>query len=224
MAEWVIERLRREHQRADFSCGKELLDTFLHTLVSQYERRRLGRTFVATLEGDTRVAGYYTLAAGSIDVSSLPEPERKKYPKHPLPTVHIGRLAVDQSHRGKRLGETLLFHALNTALEVSAKLGTFAVDVFAVDEEAQKILREVRFSLRCERSASSVPADEDRRGNVRSVDVTSGFRGGVFETARLARLGDAAEKAIRLVHGEVAPGQVRAVKPDVGGVHRRAPR
>jgi GNAT superfamily N-acetyltransferase len=145
VAEWVIERLKREHQRADFSCGKESLDTFIRTLVTQYERRRLGRTFVATLEGETRVAGYYTLAAGSIDVSRLPESERKKYPKHPLPTVHIGRLAVDQSHRGKRVGETLLFHSLHTALEVSAKLGTFAVDVIALDEEAGRFYEKYGF-------------------------------------------------------------------------------
>src|SRR5438876_4117406 len=99
MAEWTIEPLQRQHDRKEFSCGKQPLDAFLRTLVSQYEKRRLGRTFVATDPGQVRVAGYYTLAAGSFDVSCLPEAERKKLPKLPVPTVHLGKLAVDLAFR-----------------------------------------------------------------------------------------------------------------------------
>src|SRR5947207_7435018 len=82
------------------------------------------------------MAGYYTLAAGSFDLGCLPEAARKKLPRHPLPTIHLGRLAVDQQFHGKRLGETLLFHALQTALDLSEKLGAHAVDVWAIDDEA----------------------------------------------------------------------------------------
>jgi ribosomal protein S18 acetylase RimI-like enzyme len=137
MAEWVIEGLNPTHERAQFSSGQPLLDTFLRTLVSQYEKRRLGRTFVATRAGQVRVAGYYTLAAGSFDVSCLAPAARKRLPKHPVPTIHLGRLAVDQAFHGQRLGETLLFHALAAGLALSEKLGAFAVDVWAVDEKAQ---------------------------------------------------------------------------------------
>jgi GNAT superfamily N-acetyltransferase len=137
MAEWTVEHLRSAHERAEFSCGHPPLDTFLRSLAAQYEKRRLGRTYVATEPGQVRVAGYYTLAAGSCDVDCLPEAVRKKLPRHPLPTVHLGRLAVDLAFRGKRLGETLLFHALRTALELSEKLGTFAIDVWAIDDTAR---------------------------------------------------------------------------------------
>jgi GNAT superfamily N-acetyltransferase len=137
MAEWVIEPLRPTLERASFTCGKPPLDTFLRALVSQYEKRRLGRTYVAAPAGQDRVAGYYTLAAGAFDPGCLPEAERKKLPGHPVPVVHLGRLAVDQASRGQRLGETLLFHALRTALEVAARLGAHAVDVRAIDEEAR---------------------------------------------------------------------------------------
>jgi GNAT superfamily N-acetyltransferase len=147
MAEWTIERLQAAHDRAGFSSGKPLLDTFLRTLVSQYEKRRLGRTFVATEPGQLHVAGYYTLAAGAFDVSCLPEAARKKLPKHPIPTVHLGRLAVDQTFRGQRLGETLLFHALRAALELSEKLGAFAIDVWALDEEARTFYQKYGFLL-----------------------------------------------------------------------------
>jgi ribosomal protein S18 acetylase RimI-like enzyme len=147
MAEWIIQRLRPTHARADFSSGQRVLDTFLHTLVSQYEKRRLGRTFVATQPDETRVAGYYTLAAGAFDMSCLPPAVRKKLPQHPVPTVHIGRLAVDQAYRRQRLGETLLFHALRAALELSEKLGAFAVDVWAIDDTARAFYRKYGFLL-----------------------------------------------------------------------------
>jgi hypothetical protein len=76
-SEWTIERLSKEHDRAAFSCGQPTLDGLLRTLVSQYEKRRLGRTFVATEPGQERVAGYYTLAAGSFDASCLPAALRR---------------------------------------------------------------------------------------------------------------------------------------------------
>jgi GNAT superfamily N-acetyltransferase len=145
MAEWVIERLGPAHERSAFSCGKPPLDVFLCSLASQYEKRRLGRTFVAREAGQARVAGYYTLAAGSFDVSCLPEAVRKKLPAHPIPTVHLGRLAVDLAFRGQRLGETLLFHALHRALELSEKVGAFAVDLWAIDEEARAFYQKYGF-------------------------------------------------------------------------------
>jgi GNAT superfamily N-acetyltransferase len=145
MAEWVIERLGRHHNRSQFSCGKTPLDTFLRSLVSQYEKRHLGRTYVALVSGQTRVAGYYTLSAGSFDVSCLAEEVRSKLPAHPLPTVHLGRLAVDLEFRGQRLGETLLFHALSLAVELSKKLGAFAMDLWAIDEEAMRFYQKYGF-------------------------------------------------------------------------------
>jgi ribosomal protein S18 acetylase RimI-like enzyme len=137
MADWNLERLSNHHERETFCCGNVSLDVFLKTLAGQYEKRRLGKTFVAVRAGEDVVRGYYTSAAGSLDLSALPEKVRKKLPKHPLPTVHLGRLAVDQHHRGQRLGETLLFHFLRSALAVTNTIGVFAVDVQATDDKAR---------------------------------------------------------------------------------------
>jgi GNAT superfamily N-acetyltransferase len=136
MAEWIIERLNKAHERDSFCCGKESLDTFLHTLVSQYEKKRVGRTFVATAPDEKKVLGYYTAAAGAFSLDALPESSRKGLPKHPIPTIHLGRLAVDRSCQGQGLGEILLFHFLQKALQVAEDLGVFAVDVWAMEEQA----------------------------------------------------------------------------------------
>jgi GNAT superfamily N-acetyltransferase len=137
MADWVIEPLSHHHDKAAFSCGNASLDAFLKDLAGQYDKRRLGKTFVAVRQGERLVCGYYTSAAGSLDLSALPEKQRKKFPKHPLPTVHLGRLAVDQSHQGQRLGETLLFHFLRSALDAADTMGVYAVDVRATDDKAR---------------------------------------------------------------------------------------
>ncbi|HWG41448.1 MAG TPA: GNAT family N-acetyltransferase [Gemmataceae bacterium] len=137
MADWTIERLNSHHEREAFCCGNASLDVFLKTLAGQYEKRRLGQTFVAVRAGENAVCGYYTSAAGSLDLNALPEKQKKRLPKHPLPAVHLGRLAVNQCHQGRRLGETLLFHFLHTALDAAKSMGVYAVDVLATDDKAR---------------------------------------------------------------------------------------
>ena len=39
--------------------------------------------------------GFYTQSMAEVDFSSFPEAIQKKLPKHPVPAVRIGRLAVD---------------------------------------------------------------------------------------------------------------------------------
>jgi GNAT superfamily N-acetyltransferase len=136
--EYRIERLNRvKHVRGNFSCGKPALDDFLKSLVGQYEKRRLGKTFVLLGPTENLVLGYYTLASGSIPFEHLPPKVAKKLPKHPVPVVLLARLAIDQSVRGKGMGRALLTDALERIVELSKSLGIFAVEVDATDKEAQ---------------------------------------------------------------------------------------
>ncbi len=52
---------------------------------------------------------------------------------------------MDRTFRGKRLGETLLFHALRNALTASETVGAFAVDVWAIDDEARAFYEKYGF-------------------------------------------------------------------------------
>lgn len=136
MAEWAIEPFAKDHERSNFACGRSTLDDFIRARVSQYEKRRLGKTFVAVGPGDKRVIGYYTLAAGAVAFEKLPEDASRKLPKHPVPVVLLARLAVDQSAQGKGLGEVLLLDALQRSLNLSTGLGVHAVEVDAIDDAA----------------------------------------------------------------------------------------
>ncbi len=145
VAEWRIELLRASDERGEFSCGKASLDGFLRLRASQYEKRRLGRTYVALFPGTTTVAGYYTLAAGAIAVANLPPESAKRLPKHPVPVILLGRLAVDLKARGQGLGKALLRDALRRSLELSEQLGLFAVEVLAIDTEAREFYAKYGF-------------------------------------------------------------------------------
>ena len=94
MAEWSVERLDRTHERREFTCGKGPLDNFLRTLVNQYEKRRLGRTYVVVRPGEKRILGYYTLASGAVSFENLPQRATKKLPRHPVPVILLARLAL----------------------------------------------------------------------------------------------------------------------------------
>jgi GNAT superfamily N-acetyltransferase len=136
VGEWRIERLDR-HVRERFDCGKPSLNDFLRALVSQYEKRNLGRTYVAAEGEDGRVLGYYTLASGAVEAESLPTNLAKKLPRHAVRVVLLARLAVDQSVHGRGLGGLLLRDALNRSLDLSERLGIHAVVVDALDSEAK---------------------------------------------------------------------------------------
>jgi GNAT superfamily N-acetyltransferase len=137
VGDWRIERLDRGHVREGFDCGKPSLNDFLRALGSQYEKRSLGRTYVAFQGEDRRVLGYYTLASGAIEAESLPANQAKKLPRHSVPVVLLARLAVDQICHGRGLGGFLLRDAMTRSLDLSEKLGIHAVVVDALDAEAK---------------------------------------------------------------------------------------
>jgi predicted N-acetyltransferase YhbS len=145
MDDWRIGRLDRTHIRDQFDCGKPPHDDFVRTLVSQYEKRNLGRTFVAVRAADRRVLGYYTIASGSVTFDAVPPESAKKLPRHPVPVVLIARLAVDRSAQGQRLGEKLLLDALARSWELSDRLGIYAVVVDAIDSAAKSFYQKYQF-------------------------------------------------------------------------------
>jgi GNAT superfamily N-acetyltransferase len=145
VAEWLIEPLGRLHQREQFACGQPALDDFLRTLVSQYEKRRLGKTYVAVRPSEALVLGYYTLASGAVSFAHLPKSAAKKLPKHPVPVALLARLAVDRSMQGKGLGAALLVDALRRVLDLAKQLGIHAVEVDAIDETARAFYEKFGF-------------------------------------------------------------------------------
>ena len=137
---FIIERLGPAHDRAGFSCGVEALDRYFRNQVTQDIRRRATACYV-TVEGPgAAVAGYYTLAAAGIPLAELPSELVKRLPRYPsVPVARLGRLAVDQAYRGRKLGSALLWDAIERSLR--SEVAVFALVVDAKDDVAEAFYR-----------------------------------------------------------------------------------
>ena len=91
------------------------------------------------------VLGFYTLSALSIDVSSLPEIQARRLPRHPLPAALLGRLAVGRSAQGEGLGRMLLADAVQRTLAASEQVAIHALVVDAKNESARRFYHDYGF-------------------------------------------------------------------------------
>ena len=124
------------HDVADFACGEESLDRWLHRYAGQGERRDATRTFVATDDKCT-VRGYYTLVAGQLEHAEATQAVSKGLSRHfPIPVAILARLAVDERSQGQGLGASLLNDAFERICRAAQEVAVRAVVVHAFDETA----------------------------------------------------------------------------------------
>ena len=138
-APFQLAPLDAAHDRTTFNSRSEPLNRYLREQVTQDVRRRVAACFVALADGQ-RIAGYYTLASASLLLADLPSSTGKKLPRYPtVPTVRMGRLAVDEAFKGKGLGAALLADALARAAR--SEIAAYALMVDAKDEAAAAFYR-----------------------------------------------------------------------------------
>jgi GNAT superfamily N-acetyltransferase len=144
---YLTVHLQSTHIKENFSCGKGSLDDYLKKQASQDIKRKLAACFVLLGNGDAIINGYYTLSNDSVPAAQLPEAIRIKMPRSyaALPTTLLGRLAVDRKVRGQGLGELLLFDALRRAYDISEEMGSMAVVVDPLDDDAVTFYKKFRF-------------------------------------------------------------------------------
>jgi GNAT superfamily N-acetyltransferase len=141
--------LRSMHVRDSFDCGNSLLNGYLHRQAGQDVKRRITACFVMADDNQV-VKGYYTLSSAGIHRDKLPREIIKKLPGSygDLPVTLLGRLAVDNTHRGKGLGGMLLIDALRRAHYTSVNhVASMAVVVDPIDEDAVRFYQKYGFIL-----------------------------------------------------------------------------
>jgi GNAT superfamily N-acetyltransferase len=132
-----IEVLNRSHRSllADFQNQQASLVEYLKRYALRHgEKDLLARTYVALDEGvTTKLAGYFTLAASSVERSSVARlPALEKLPRFPIPAVLLARLAVDSRVQGQGLGRYLFEEALGLTLQL-AQTGPVGFRVLVTD-------------------------------------------------------------------------------------------
>jgi ribosomal protein S18 acetylase RimI-like enzyme len=134
---YLIRPLDADINTADFQCGTEPLNEYIRRYASQDVRKNVSRVFIATPENDSKkLAGFFTLSAGSVGCSSLPTSLARKLPRYPVPVALIGRLAVDNESQGKGLGSILLANACQKVSQASSVLAVVGIIVEAKDDKS----------------------------------------------------------------------------------------
>jgi len=163
-----IEKLAKEHDVAAFDCGKPALNDWLRRFALTNQQADSARTYVIHRGG--RVAGYYSLSAGSVRREESPARVAKGLAKHPIGVILLARLAVDLTERGAGLGKALLVDALMRSLGAGDAVGARAILVHAIDDEATAFYRRFGFEPSPLDPRQLMLLMKDLRATVRSVE------------------------------------------------------
>lgn len=137
--------LAKRHDRSDFDCGVEPLNTYLQRQAGQEQRKRVAFSFVMTDEGQNEVLGFYTLSSSAVQLTDIPDDLRIKLPHYPfMPVTLLGRLALDRRCRGKGYGRFLLIDALARACRTDS-VASIAVVTDPKDESARLFYEQFGF-------------------------------------------------------------------------------
>lgn len=139
----VIEKLRADHQVADFDCGQEELNRFLSRFALTNQQAGAAQTYVAV--SDKGVVGYYSLAVGEIAYDDAPNRLGKGLARHPIPIMLLARLAVSTTWQGRGLGSGMLKDAMRRTLQAADIAGIRAFAVHAQDETARNFYEHFGF-------------------------------------------------------------------------------
>ena len=119
----LILPLDESHDRNAFDCGDPDLNRWFAQLARQHKGKGISSTFVAVAgAGSVQVLGYYAISIAELINAELPEKHVKRLPRK-VPVFRLGRLAVDQAHKGKRLGEFMLFDAIERIKRIAVEVG-----------------------------------------------------------------------------------------------------
>jgi GNAT superfamily N-acetyltransferase len=127
--------IRGDDDTADFDSGEPNLDAYLRTRALSNHLQGASRCFVTCR--DRRVAGYYALAAASVQRRDAPGKVRRNMPD-PVPVILLSRLAVDEKHQGLGLGKHLLRDAIARCVQVADIVGVRAILVHALHDDARR--------------------------------------------------------------------------------------
>jgi GNAT superfamily N-acetyltransferase len=137
--------LAQAHDCSEFDCGESILNEWLKQRAFANQVTGASRTFVVVGERN-QVLDYYALAVGAVVHAGATGAVRRNMPD-PIPVMVLGRLAVDLSCQGKKLGTAMLKDAVLRTIAVSENAGVRALLVHALNEPARQFYLQRGFSV-----------------------------------------------------------------------------
>jgi GNAT superfamily N-acetyltransferase len=134
---WHEEPIATHHNRKTFDCGEPALNEYLQRYARQNHESGGAKTFVAVADdAPLKVLGYYSLSPASLDYAKTPALVRRGLGRYDVPIFRLGRLAVDKTLQGQKLGSRLLFCALERCFLVAQEVGGVALLIDAKHAKA----------------------------------------------------------------------------------------
>ena len=126
-----VEPFRPTQDVESFDCDDRDLNEFLtKDQVSRYEAEGLGSTYLVYLQSEGRLVAYFTVCTDTLRVEYLRTVKSFKplsgIKLESIPSVKIGRLAVDKRYWGRDIGTHLLHYIAGMVMEtgIAARLLT----------------------------------------------------------------------------------------------------
>ena len=135
------------HDRNTFDCGHAALNDYFKRQASQHLRRGVCTIYVLINEAaPARILGFYTLSNSQIARTDIDERTARSLPRHPIPTITLGRMGVHQKEQGKGFGSILLVDAIKRCCLVSQEVGVYAIVVDAKSTKARAFYEHIGFT------------------------------------------------------------------------------
>ena len=132
----AVRKLTAADNTDGFHCGQAPLDQFIQRFAFSSQKANSAQTYVCCTGG--QVAGFYSLAVGSVEPENAAPRVIKRLARHAVPVMILARLAVDVNHQRQGLGQALLKDALLRTQQASDIAGIRALLVHAKDETARQ--------------------------------------------------------------------------------------
>jgi GNAT superfamily N-acetyltransferase len=131
-----VRKLAASDRIVAFDCGHTALNQFLQRYALVNQSTNSVQTYVCCSGDD--VAGFYSLAVGSVEPEAAPPRVTKGLARHPVPVMVLARLAVDRAHQRRGIGQALLKDALLRTAQAADLAGIRCLLVHAKDDAARR--------------------------------------------------------------------------------------
>lgn len=129
------EKLNSSHDLTEFDCGELSINNYLHKTARKAQQNKLAVVYVTCFAGSKRVAGYYTLSAGSIARQHVTPRRHQRNSPNAHPVTVLGRMGLTVEAQGQGYAVDLLQDAISRCIFASQAVGTSAVLVHPLDDK-----------------------------------------------------------------------------------------
>jgi hypothetical protein len=145
-SDFSVKKLDAQTDLSDFCCADSDdlgLDEFIHKEALDYQKESMGVTYLF-YNGD-KIAGYITVAMGSIGVKMTKLHLEIFEDKVRYPAVLLGRLAVQNGLRRRAVGQCMTLWCIGLAKRLSAEIGCRFIVLVTKSESRIKFYSECGF-------------------------------------------------------------------------------